>query len=341
MGSSNVPLSERRILGAIIPYPGEAFYLKAVDRIDRLDLVAADFRSVVERFAIDEKTKQPVVQLPPGWTFKMRETDNDFVMADILANAASGTPIKFTVSVLGVKDWDNDLLQNVDRWRGQLELPPTDLETLKKEMPAVVRESFALPAYIFDATAAGMGPKTQAGASVEASNAFLPIQPTESIADPTLSSQLPSTMEPPKIVSYDKPADWVLQGPKPLRLLNFTITKEDRVGEIIVSWVKHTPLENASLWCQQVLRDADAPTIDALAAKTIEEAEDIPAGKIQGKLYAIRASDDPAAACLLVVAIPTGDDDMCLFVKLKCDLRMSEEEKSNLLSFVNSLRWEQ
>jgi hypothetical protein len=42
----------------------------------------------------------------------------------------------------------------------------------------------------------------------------------------------------------------------------------------------------------------------------------------------------------MVAAIPTGESNLCLFVKLKSDLRTAEEEKSNLLSFVNSLRWE-
>ena len=74
--------------------------------------------------------------------------------------------------------------------------------------------------------------------------------------------------------------------------------------------------------------------------KTVAEAETIQAGKIAARLYSIRASDQPDARALLVVAIPMGNDGMCMFVKLNCELRMMKEVKSTFLSFVNSLRWE-
>jgi hypothetical protein len=72
----------------------------------------------------------------------------------------------------------------------------------------------------------------------------------------------------------------------------------------------------------------------------VNEAEEIQAGTRPGKLYSIRSGDEATAPVLLVAAIPTGENELCLFVKLKSDLRTSEEQKSNLLSFVNSLRWE-
>lgn len=345
MGASEIPLEERRTLAAIIPYPGVAFFLKAVDRIERLNPVESDFRTVVERFSVDPATGTPNMSLPAGWQFKMRETDNDFVMADFFVDTGASAPIKFTVSVLGYSNWDADLLKNVDRWRDQMGLPPTDLETLKKELPAIARDSSPNPAYIFDATAAGVGPQSRKNVPLpSADNAptepMPPPNAPPATNEPSAVAQ-PQEKEPLKITAYTKPDSWTLQEPKPIRLMSFGVTKEDRTAEVVVSWVKDDPISNASMWYQQVLKTEDKSIVDPLAAKSIADAEEIPAGDVTGKLYSIRASDDASASTLLVAAIPTGKDNMCLFVKLKCDLRMAEEEKANLLSFVNSLRWEQ
>ncbi len=343
MGSSTIPLAERRILGSIIPFEGRAYFLKAVDRIERLEPVASAFRSVVEAFDIDPKTEELAMKLPEGWSYKVRETDNEFVMADILAPSSTAEPIKFTVSVLGISDWENDLLRNVDRWRGQLELPPTSMDALKKELPAIVRASGKMPAYIFDATSRGVG---SGSANQETVGQGAEVNAPGSAELPNATSSAPP-MAPkplsggaPKILSYDKPESWALQGPKDFRLLSFNIGNDGSAGEVIVSWAKDLPIPNASMWYKQVLQTDDEPKTDALAAQAVSDAETIPSGEIEGKLYSVRAGDEPTSSTLLVAAIPTGDDGMCLFVKLKGDLRMTEQEKTNLLSFVKSLRWE-
>jgi len=94
------------------------------------------------------------------------------------------------------------------------------------------------------------------------------------------------------------------------------------------------------MWYGQLLKKDEPELQTQLATKTVDEAEDIQAGSRTAKLYTVRASDNADSKALLVAAIPTGEPGMCWFVKLNCDLRMIEEEKSVFLGFVNSLSWE-
>ncbi len=347
MGASSIPLTERRILGAVIPYENVAYFLKATDKIERLALAESDFRTVVERFAIDPDKREMNFQLPENWTSKWREDGGQFnVIAEFNVKAGSGPPIKFTVTELSkpadLASWDSYLLVNINRWRGQLQLPETDLIALQNQLPSIKREGFALPAYIFDATGAGSATSPPAVTPPSASppSASPPAAAPPAASSPAAASPSPPTSESPLKLAYEKPDSWEIQAAKPFRLATFKIANGERPGEVVVSLAKDSPVPNAEMWFEQVLQREDKDIIGPLAAKSVNDAEEIQAGTRPGKLYSIRSGDEATSPVLLVAAIPTGENEICLFVKLKADLRTSEEQKSNLLSFVNSLRWE-
>ncbi|MFY8202070.1 MAG: hypothetical protein ACOVLE_15450, partial [Pirellula staleyi] len=233
--------------------------------------------------------------------------------------------------------WDSYLLVNINRWRGQLQLPETDLIALQNQLPSIKREGFALPAYIFDATGAGSATSPPA---VTPPSASPPAASPPAASSPAAASPSPPTSESPLKLAYEKPDSWEIQAAKPFRLATFKIANGERPGEVVVSLAKDSPVPNAEMWFEQVLQREDKDIIGPLAAKSVNDAEEIQAGTRPGKLYSIRSGDEATSPVLLVAAIPTGENEICLFVKLKADLRTSEEQKSNLLSFVNSLRWE-
>ena len=141
-------------------------------------------------------------------------------------------------------------------------------------------------------------------------------------------------------LTYDKPENWELQAPKPYREATFKVTKDGKEAEVTISTARDIPMQNAGMWLTQMTQVTDQATLESMARKTVEEAETIQVGTKPAKLYSVRTSDQPDARALLVVAIPMGEGGMSMFVKLNCELRMMEEEKSTFLSFVNTLRWE-
>lgn len=315
--ASSIPLENRRILSAAIPFENEAYFLKTTDTIDRLNFVTSDFRSVVEKFDIDPAKRELRCDLPSGWNFRWR--DSDIALAEINVDVPSGKPVQFTVTQLprpnGVEAWSQYLLENINRWRGQLSLPNIDLSKIEQDVAIIPRAGSSLPGYVFDArgSSESAGPKTEA---------------------PMASAAAKSS----KFI-YDKPDSWIEGAARPPRLATFTFGDASRPGEVAVSKANNAPVANASMWFQQIVANASEETVKELAEKAVQAAEDIHAGNTAGKLYSIRSSDQTAPRAFLVAAIPTSETES-IFVKVVSDPASLDEQKPNLIRFVNSLRWE-
>jgi hypothetical protein len=322
MGGSNIPTENRRILGAAIPYESVAYFLKSTDTIERLSKVTDDFRVVVERFSIDANAKSIKFELPAGWKFNWRE--GDIAMAEISVSTGDGAPILFTVTELpkpsNDKEWDAYLLSNVNRWRGQLSLPATDFAGLELEKTTIPRQGATLPAYLFDADGRGKTAESSA-----ASNPKTPAAPLAESAKNDLKFEIPDT--------------WQQSAATPPRLATFRFSSNSRTGEVAVTKANNAPIPNARMWCQQILKVDDESVINSMADKAVSEAQDIESGQVKGKLYSIRSSNEADSRAFLIAAIPTNDTE-CLFVKVSSDPQSLDEQKANLVSFVQSLRWE-
>ena len=170
-------------------------------------------------------------------------------------------------------------------------------------------------------------------------------QPPTQLLQPAATNINPNIESASQKLVYDKPAEWELQPAKPFREATFKVTRDGKVGEVSITTARDMPVQNAAMWVGQVLPSSEPAQLESLANKTVEQSETIQASGKTAKLYTVRASDQPDAKALLVASIPLGDagaqdGGMSVFVKLNCDLRMMEEEKTTFLNFVQSLRWE-
>ena len=341
MGGSSIPLEDKRILGAVIPDGSNVYFVKATDRIARLALAESEFRSVVERFAVDPASGSPKFELPAGWSLKLLDNSGAGIglaemIAEINVEVADGR-IRFTVSKYDMPReqtmWDEYLLGQINRWRGQVELPPTNVGDMKRDLPTIPRVGGTYPAYLFVAQSTGASPTTTKDATTAKEEPQVtPTKQPEAASIPPVRSQL-------KLI-YDKPEGWEIQAPMPYREATFKVTKDGKEAEVTVSTARDSPVQNAAMWVGQVLTSNDRSKLELLAKKTVDAAEPFQAGTRAAKLYTIRESEQPDARSLLVVSIPMGDNGMSVFVKLNCELRLMEQLKSTFLSFVNTLRWE-
>lgn len=359
------PSVTRRILGAVIPIKDGCYFVKATDAPETLESLVAAMRLIVERFDIEPATGLPKLELPDGWSVKPR---NDIAFAEFNVSA-NGTPVKFTVTRLEMptaEGWDAYLLGNINRWRGQLSLAPWSSDDMSSQLEKVARAGNDLPGYLFDATgtgSGGMGPMQGGGAAGPrmGSPAFGPSTPGSTGTGPsgvnpaatgpaaTAPSSNGAPLAPPVSGSgakapiqlkYETPESWQPAADRPFRLATFDVKTSSGTGEVAVSMAVNDPTQNTLMWQQQISTGAPEETVKTLAEQVVASAEDIPAGSRTAKLYTIRASEQADAPTLLVAAIPMGQDNLSVFVKLKTDLRSSEEQKANFLKFVNSLSWE-
>jgi hypothetical protein len=115
-----------RLWGAIIPLPDDVWFFKLTGPPDAVAAHESEIRRCLEsvRFVDGE----PTWTLPSEWTQK---PGNEFRFATLVI-PSTGKPLELTVSKLGRGggSWDEQLLANINRWRGQVSLPPLSIGEL-------------------------------------------------------------------------------------------------------------------------------------------------------------------------------------------------------------------
>jgi hypothetical protein len=111
-----------RMLAAILPDGDKAWFFKIVGPLtevdERADKIAEFFASV--RVAAGKP--RPDWQLPDGWV----EQPGSGMRVATITIPSSGKPLELSVTSLPWTDTQAELLSNVNRWRGQLQLAPID-----------------------------------------------------------------------------------------------------------------------------------------------------------------------------------------------------------------------
>lgn len=273
------------------------------------------------------------MKLPAGWVMNPR---NDIAMAEFVSPAATGGA-KFTVTMLAMpqpSEWQDYLLSNINRWRGQLKLPDITPDAINDELVSVTRPSSLLPGYIFDAIGDGAGAMSP---GAPGSARTLSNTPTPASGRSTAAS--PESNDPKKPqIKYVLPEGWQATPGTPFRLATFAISSSEGDGEVTVSMAVDNPIENTKMWIQQISRESDPEKIQAMAESTVAEAEKIAATLGEGVLYSIRESEQVDAPMLFVASIPSDRDGLHVFVKLRGNAKVAQAQREKLLQFVQSIQ---
>ena len=110
-----------RMLAAILPAGGQAYFFKVVGPIAAVDTHEKELNDffAAGRLGDDGKAKW---QLPAGWK---EQAGNAMRLATIVI-PADGKPLEVSVTALPWAGTPEGMLSNVNRWRGQLQLPLID-----------------------------------------------------------------------------------------------------------------------------------------------------------------------------------------------------------------------
>jgi hypothetical protein len=106
-----------RLLGAIFPRGDMSWFIKLMGPVEAVDSRAAEFDRFVGSLRFHDKDDPPIQWTEPeGWK---PMPPSGFFYARFALGGADGTPLELTVSFLG-----GSVLDNVNRWRGQIGLKP-------------------------------------------------------------------------------------------------------------------------------------------------------------------------------------------------------------------------
>jgi hypothetical protein len=214
----------------------------------------------------------PVWKLPEGWS----QQPGDGIRLATIRIPAEDKPLELTVTALPWRGTPDELLQNVNRWRGQMKLSPTDSEGLAKdarELKAGERTITVVDLRGRSGGSAMMPPFAGGGpSSLEKSGAGA--MPGELPAGhPPIGSDTAiggggGGAEPSKAISaaddpkFAVPDAWQPLAPSNFRRIGFQIADGPRTAAVTVSDfgaqsapMISDPLQNVNRWRGEVMMD--------------------------------------------------------------------------------------
>ncbi len=252
---------------------------------------------------------RPQWKLPPGWE---EEPGNQIRLATIRFQSA-GQPVTISVIPAG-----GDVLNNVNRWRKELALPPlakSELASATETFQVDGRECTSV-SLVGTKSADGMG-----GAP------FAPFAGGGSAAPDLPPSGPPSSGG----LTYEVPKEWSPAPGNAVSAAAFQVVEGNKKVEITVSQVGGDWLSNANRWREQV--NLPPMTLDELAKST---AKINTFGTSGDYIEAVGRGDVTSPETILGVRAVVGGDSW--FIKLKGDRDLAAREKARFEAFVKSVQ---
>ena len=145
-----------RMLAAIVPHESQGWFFKLTGPKDAVAAKESEFGAFLKSVKFDD-TGKPSWTLPGGW---QERPGSDIRYATLVLGEADGKLLELSVTVLPKSGDDASYsLVNINRWRGQMKLPPIEREQLPNESTTVELDGTTATVVnlLGTATAGGMG----------------------------------------------------------------------------------------------------------------------------------------------------------------------------------------
>ncbi len=334
-----------RMLAAILPDGEKAWFFKAVasladinQRADQLTEFFANVRLAAER-------SHPDWRLADGW----EEQPGSGVRTATITIPTSGKPLELSVTSLPWSGAQADLLSNVNRWRGQLQLAPIGPQGLDDCTYELAAGDAMLTIVDLRGRMQGAGTTPPFAAGGLASAGGAGGIASDSLAAPqTLddmsaahSSFSGSGVADHLTVKYESPDGWQVVPASGIRKVTFRI--EDDAREAMVTVIAFSaaagplmadPLANVNRWRSEV---GLAPlAADDLSAATAQIQVDRFQAIYVEAIPDVSKSDEPSADRGTLAAMATGDD-VVWFFKITGDRDLVVSHRDQFKSFLKSV----
>jgi hypothetical protein len=307
-------VSGDRMFGAIVLRGDKAWFFKAVGSREALTPHAEKLIDFVKsvRFQPDGT---PTWTLPDDWT---ASPGNAFRYATLILGKDAKPP-ELSVTVLPKNEADDAyILANVNRWRGQLRLPPTTTASLKREsleIPLAEGQSALVVVLAAGVDAAPNGGPSAGGGPIHAS------------------------AKPMTLKSYETPAGWTDRGASGDRQASLAVGQGDEaVDASITSFsaekeMMTNPIANINRWRRQLQLPEATPDEIAVAAQEVSVSGH---RGVYIEMFAPNEAD--AKQATFAVMFRAGSD--VWFVKLTGNAATANRQRDAFKRFLDSIRLE-
>lgn len=344
---ANVGEPTDRMLAAILPAGDQAWFFKAVGPIAAIDKREKEINDFFVGLSVADDGRAKW-NLPAGW----KEEAGNAMRAATIVIPSDVKPLEISVNVLPWRGTQESLLSNVNRWRGQLQLPeigPQQLADVTREAKAGER-----PITIVDLRgrfkAGGMMAPFAGGAVGTASRAAqgspsgLPAghPPIDEIqASPPIAPPANTTLT--DVPKFEAPAGWRPLPADEFRKAAFEVGEGEQKALVTVSQFASNagpkiadPLENVNRWrhaigLERIEQDAltsavESIDVDGHAATFAKIVPD-----------AAKPEESKIGEATFAAMVPVGEQ--IWFFKLSGDRNVVAAQKDAFTTFLKSVRF--
>jgi hypothetical protein len=349
-----------RMLGAIVPAGDQTWYFKVVGPMASVDVNAARIEEFFQTIQLPPGAAKPEWKTPDGWD----EQGTSGMRAATLMIPADDKKLEMSVIPLPTTGAPGELLANVNRWRGQMQLPATDEKGLEESVRQVKAGDVQISVVDLKGKAsaggmtapfAGGGPFSGGGRPPFAGGAGQTTPPGAGGATepelppghPPIDGTTPGTKPPvsesrPAPFKFEAPAGWQQQPATGMRKAAFIVKDGDRQADITVIDLPASapsiadPLQNVNRWRTEI----------GLAPVTQEQIGDIVKKiEVDGKPsdYAelipdsAKPEESQAAEATIAAAVPA--EGMIWFFKMRGNRDVVAAQRDNFKTFLDSIRF--
>ncbi|TWU42288.1 hypothetical protein [Novipirellula artificiosorum] len=321
-----------RRLGAMFPVADQTWFFKVTGPEKAIGGIADEFRSFVQSIEFSDGAPD-LGQLPEGWRLG-GEKPMRFASIDV------NTPEKqldISVSSLPKQDdWDAEVVMNVNRWRTQLGLDPSNEKWAGGE--AIEIDTADGPAVWVDLLAKATGEDVAAAPSMmgqmpqDAIHSGLQTPPSGSSG--SLSAASPAPQSESKL-KYDKPEGWRDGRMSTMRLAAFNVGPEDAEAEITIIAAGGDLRGNVVRWLGQI---RPSGVSDQVVDQAIEDAETIEVDGRKSQRFLL-LGEDPASGTAIDATIVPLEDNFSMFIKMTGPVQTVRDQSDQTKAFIESLQF--
>lgn len=311
---------QRRTLGAIVLRDDKAWFFKVTGLDERVQKHEPEFREFVQQVSFDSGGR-PRWDLPSGW----REVPGGQFRFRTLLMSSDTSPLELAVSSLPLAQDDQQkyLLENINRWRNQLDLAPVSPDQLAQQMDEA-QLAGEETAYFVNLTGTGSGAM---GGSAMGSGGMTGAPAAEGAGPAEPDSGTPQ-------LEYETPEGWQPARVGGMRLAAFAVQDGDQQAEVTVIPLglgAADLLDNINRWRGQI-------GLPPLAAGELDQ--HTRSLEISGAAGTYVVLEGPAEASprqsILGVILPR--ENRVWFIKMTGDAALVAREQPRFEQFAQSLR---
>lgn len=310
-----------RMLGAMMARGDQAWFVKVRGPEAAIAEVESDFRDFVTK--LEFKNDKPNLDSAPA-TWK-RSGEQPLRYASFNVDTES-KQLDVSISALPIReDWSEFVVANVNRWRRQLGLEPSQAEWADGDEIEVA--SSGQPAVWVDLLEDPTAKKAPAMSPPFASQAGPLMAPPE--------SPPPSREESESPLKFERPDGWRDGRMSSMRLAAFNVGPEDSPAEVTVIAAGGGLRENVDRWLGQV-RGGEVPK--EVVDQAMKDAERL---KIAGRAAQrfILTGEDPKVGNAIDATIVALDGGASMFIKMTGPAATVTSQTDALTAFLQSLQF--